>query len=109
MLALCARLPIVGPNAINSEADFVKALLLERRLELAFENQRFFDLQRLGKLVEVMQAHYAAEYSVHYGRYRPVIPLTELQANVAARTLLPIPQREIDNNTLLTIPQNPGY
>jgi len=101
--------PIVGPNAINSEADFVKALLLERRLELAFENQRFFDLQRLGKLVEVMQAHYAAEYSVHYGRYRPVIPLTELQANVAARTLLPIPQREIDNNTLLTIPQNPGY
>src|SRR5690606_9185342 len=36
-------------DAITNEEDFLDALFNERRLELAFENQRFFDLQRTGK------------------------------------------------------------
>jgi hypothetical protein len=36
--------------------------------------------------------------------------LAELQGNVNTnKLLLPIPQREIDNNTQLKINQNPGY
>ncbi|MNH33462.1 SusD family protein [compost metagenome] len=95
---------------MSSESDFITALLKERRLEFAFENQRLFDMIRLGQAITLIQAHYAAEYSAYYGRFRPVIPLTELQANVnTQRLLLPIPQREIDTNTEIQIAQNPGY
>jgi hypothetical protein len=50
-------------------------------------------------------------YPLHYVQYpSPRLTLAELQAKVTPeKMLLPIPQREIDNNTQLTIPQNPGY
>ncbi len=68
-------------------------LLDERRVELAFENQRFFDLQRFGVADEVLSAH-AAEMG--YSEYN------------ARKLLLPIPNREINlSDGLLT--QNPGY
>jgi hypothetical protein len=36
--------------------------------------------------------------------------VTDLQTNANPnRLLLPIPQREIDNNTQIVIPQNAGY
>ena len=69
------------------------ALLVERRVELAFENQRFFDLVRFGVADAVLSAH-AAEMG--YGSYN------------SRKLLLPIPSREINlSNGLLT--QNPGY
>ncbi|WP_345947944.1 RagB/SusD family nutrient uptake outer membrane protein [Mucilaginibacter sp. PAMB04274] len=104
------KYPATGTAAITTQAAFITALLDERRLELAFENQRFFDLVRTGQAVAVMQAYYASEYTSHYGRYTPTIPLTTLQANVnTQKLLLPIPQREIDTNNEISIPQNPGY
>ena len=104
------KYPASGTGAITNSVDFQTALLKERRLELAFENQRLFDLMRFGQAVTTMQAHYAAEYAAYYGRFRPIIPLATLQANVNNdKLLLPIPQREIDTNTEITIPQNPGY
>lgn len=104
------KYPAAGTGAIESAADFQTALLKERRLELAFENQRLFDLMRFGQAVATMRAHYDAEYTAYYGRFNPVIPLPVLQANVNNdKLLLPIPQREIDTNTEITIPQNPGY
>mgnify|MGYP000579767721 CR=1 FL=1 len=39
----------------------IDALLKERRLELAFEGQRWFDLVRLDKVEEVMNAVYAKD------------------------------------------------
>jgi hypothetical protein len=58
-----------------------------------------------------MKDHFADEYYAHYRLYLPPTPtLAELQGYVTReKLLLPIPQREIDNNTQLVIPQNPGY
>lgn len=66
-------------------------LLLERRVEFAFENQRWFDLQRFGVADQVLSA-YAADMG--YTDY------------TARALLLPIPAREINlSGGLLT--QNP--
>ncbi len=98
-------------------ASFEQALSRERRLEFAFENQRWFDLLRFNttlttiKAIDVMKAHFAYEYAAHYNLYpNPKPTLAELQAFVTPeKLLLPIPQREIDTNTQLVIQQNPGY
>nr|WP_320120657.1 RagB/SusD family nutrient uptake outer membrane protein [uncultured Marinifilum sp.] len=67
-------------------------LLNERRVELAFENHRFFDLVRFGMAQDVLSA-----FSLATGGS---FSSTDL--------LLPIPQREINlSKGLLT--QNPGY
>ncbi len=68
-------------------------LLLERRVELAFENQRYFDLVRFGVLDAVLSAH-STEMGYVYDPRKAL--------------LLPIPSREINlSSGLLT--QNPGY
>jgi hypothetical protein len=98
-------------------ADFEKALSNERRIEFAFENQRWFDLIRFNTTMttvtaeQTMKDHFADEYYVHYRTYLPPTPtLAQLQGYVKKeRLLLPIPQREIDTNTQLVIPQNPSY
>jgi hypothetical protein len=102
---------------ITTEAAFEKALSDERRWEFAFENQRWYDLLRFNttftsiRSIQVMNNHFAAMYTVHYGLYpAPRLTLLEMQAFVTNdRMLLPIPQREIDNNTQIVIKQNPGY
>ncbi|WP_407429832.1 RagB/SusD family nutrient uptake outer membrane protein [Arcticibacter sp.] len=95
-------------HAITSSEAFLNALLEERRLELAFENQRFFDLVRTGKAIEVIRNYYAEEFESHYKRY--TLTLEELQAKATPeRLLLPIPQREIDTNEEILIIQNQGY
>lgn len=98
------------PATVNNQALFEIELLKERRLEFAFENQRFFDLVRLNALIPTMQAYFASEYTSHYSKYKPTIPLATLQARVTiAKQLLPIPQREIDTNNDIVIEQNPEY
>ncbi|MFC0606071.1 RagB/SusD family nutrient uptake outer membrane protein [Winogradskyella pulchriflava] len=68
-------------------------LLTERRVELAFENQRYFDLVRFGVLDAVLSAH-SDEMGYVYDSRRALF--------------LPIPQRERNlSGGLLT--QNPGY
>ena len=69
------------------------ALLDERRVELAFENQRFYDLLRFGVADPILSAH-AAEMG--YSSYN------------ARQLLLPIPAREINLSGGL-LSQNPGY
>jgi hypothetical protein len=67
-------------------------LLLERRVELAFENKRWFDLQRFGVAQEVLSAFSNATGG----------------AFSATDLLLPIPQFEI-NLSNGAMEQNPGY
>ncbi|APY00963.1 RagB/SusD family nutrient uptake outer membrane protein [Lacinutrix venerupis] len=69
-----------------------EALLAERRVEFAFENQRWFDLIRFNVANSVLGAH-----------------ATEMGYVFTSRSLLlPIPSREINlSGGLLT--QNPGY
>ena len=75
----------------------LNALLKERRLELAFEGQRWFDLVRLNKVEEVMNSVFAKDS----GRKALAYPFTEDSYR------LPIPQSVIDTND--KIHQNPGY
>jgi hypothetical protein len=113
------RVPRALPTAATATtvAQFEQLLSNERRLEFAFENQRWFDLLRFNttlttiNAIQRMKDHFANEYFNHYRLYTaPALTLAELQANVTANKLvLPIPQREIDNNTQLKITQNPGY
>jgi hypothetical protein len=109
----------LGPlsSAVNSVAAFERALSDERRLEFAFENQRFFDLLRFNATLTTitaeseMKAHFTREFPRHYAQYpTPALTLQQLLNNVTPeRMLLPIPQHEIDTNTQLVIEQNPGY
>ena len=78
------------PTAVTSISK--QELMDERRVELAFENHRLFDLGRFGEAANVLGAFSTAN-SLGFST-------TDL--------LLPIPQREINlSNGLLT--QNPGY
>lgn len=112
-----ARLAPLTATDVATTAQFEKALADERRWEFAFENQRYFDLMRFNvtlttvNAVQTLRDHFAKEYPTHYNLYpAPRLTLAELQANVTNdKLLLPIPQREIDNNTIIRIPQNPGY
>jgi hypothetical protein len=112
-----AGLPDYTMANITTVEEFERALSTERRIEFAFENQRWFDLIRYNTTMttitaqQLMAEHYADEYDSHYSEYLPPTPtLQELQNNVTQdRLLLPIPQREIDTNTQLVIEQNPGY
>ena len=71
------------------------AIEKERRLELAFEGHRWYDLKRTGRAMEVMNAATGANN-------------TSLGYNLSENRLVwPIPQAELDKNTKLT--QNPGY
>jgi len=74
-------------SAISSED-----LLLERRVEFAFENHRFFDLVRFG-VADAILGEYASDNGYNY---------------TGTDLLLPVPAREINlSGGLLT--QNPGY
>jgi hypothetical protein len=105
------------PAAVSTVALFEKELANERRLEFTFENMRWYDLLRYNKTMTTITAeqtlknHYSAVFTAHYGKYPSPRPtLAQIQAYITTdRLLLPIPQREIDNNTTLKIPQNPGY
>ncbi|MGR3854988.1 RagB/SusD family nutrient uptake outer membrane protein [Chryseobacterium indologenes] len=76
------------------------AIMLERRLELAFETDRFFTLKRLA--LPIQRSNFGPE-SNGAGN-----PATVLSLPVAShKWQLPIPQGAIDNNP--QIQQNPGY
>jgi hypothetical protein len=98
-------------------AVFEQALSNERRWEFAFENQRWFDLLRFDttlttiKPEATMDNHFAYMYPIYYNSYTdPRLSLAEMQAYANPdKFLLPIPQYEIDVNSFLVIPQNPGY
>lgn len=84
------------PNTTaTSQADMRLAIEKERRLELAFEGHRWYDLKRTGRAITVMNAAVGPNND-------------NLGYNLTPNRLVwPIPQSELDKNTKLT--QNPGY
>ena len=78
------------------------AIEKERRLEFAFENHRWFDLIRTGRVIEVMHEHWNNEtyYADIVAETGPIVLNESL-------ILLPVPQKEIDINQAIT--QNVGY
>jgi hypothetical protein len=112
-----AGLPALTATTVTTDAIFETELATERKLEFAFENVRWFDMLRYKTTlptldpVLTMKNNFSAIFSVHYSKYpSPAPTLPTIQAYVTSdKMLLPIPQREIDNNSKLVIPQNPGY
>lgn len=85
---------------ISNKHEMRMAIEKERRLELAYENHRWFDLVRTERVMEVINSHY--ENELFYEEVTEGVgPLT------TQSILLPIPQKEIDINS--NISQNPGY
>jgi hypothetical protein len=80
---------VFGVDVID-QAGVLAAIARERRVELAFEGDRWPDLVRSGQAISVMTAHRAPQVFAPH------------------QILYPIPQNEIDvTNQRLT--QNPGY
>jgi hypothetical protein len=84
-------------------AALLSAILLERRLELAFEMDRFFTLKRLGS--SMVRNAVEGDYANGGGTKVETSALTIPEGNF--KWQLPIPQSERDLNSNLQ--QNPGY
>jgi hypothetical protein len=68
------------------------ALLLERRVELAFENHRFFDLLRFGKAHDVLEAHATLKGYTSYNIRRLLLPIPSREINLSDGILTQNPQ-----------------
>ena len=92
-----AKIGDLPTSQTGSQEQVLNAVLNERRLELALEGQRLFDLIRFGKLMEVMNDINSRDE----GRLPQARPFVE------AHRLMPIPQTALDQNANLQ--QNDGY
>jgi hypothetical protein len=102
-------------TVFNSSTVALDAVYNERRLELAFENQRWFDLLRMNKsyndpekAVNILKTEVFTTDNSLYSAYSPIQKPAQFQYKTT-RLLLPIPQQEIDTNNDLVIPQNADY
>lgn len=91
------KLANLPADASTSKEKMLDAILHERRLEFAYEGQRWFDLVRFGKVEEIMNGLNSRDA----GRIPNRREYSELSY------LLPIPQAALDQNSNLK--QNPGY
>lgn len=90
-----------GVNIIWSQENARKALRFERRLEVALEGERFFDLVRWGITEQVMNDFFAKE--------KPGRTIYQNARFTKGRDeYLPIPQNQIFWSENLYV-QNPGY
>jgi G:T/U-mismatch repair DNA glycosylase len=90
------------PASTETDQAKLRAVILhERRVELAFENQRWHDLVRTGTVIPVMTAYGTKAKTIY-----KFLPGNAFGIN-NNRLLFPIPQSERELNPQLT--QNPGY
>jgi hypothetical protein len=83
---------------VSVGTQVLEDILTERRKELAFEGQRYWDLQRYNR--DVVRVNINNNYMAN-------VPLTFAATNF--RRILPIPQAELDANSNIKSQQNPGY
>lgn len=103
-----AGLPALKPSDLPDQQSFRDAVLHERRIELAFENHRWFDLLRTGTAIAVMTAYGKSEIADPTTPPPDFLPLNENSFQVTKDKLLfPIPSDELNKDPHLT--QNPGY
>lgn len=96
---------VIGPYlAFGSKADALEKIRFERRIELAMEGHRRFDLVRWGLAVEVLN-----DFIDYESQFRQYLEGAEFNTT---DIYFPIPQRQIDLQTLggeSPLVQNPGY
>jgi hypothetical protein len=93
-------------SAFAGQAAARERVRAERRLELALEGQRFFDLRRWSTAAEVLNAYVAVE------RTRRPLSLTAAATYEARHRYFPIPQIQIDlskQGGKETLTQNTGW
>lgn len=106
-----ARMPLVV-----GATDLLAKIRNERRVELAFEEHRYFDVRRwkiaetvLNKnatgVVIIKKLNGTTEYRAHTGTAETTVEERKFEAS--RMYWLPLPQSEIDRNPALK--QNPGY
>ena len=93
------------PTGLSKE-EMRERIRHERRIELCFENHRFWDVRRwkIAEKVDNKKVHMvrvAADGTITYPVFQTRV------FDPSKHYLFPIPQREIDKNRLLT--QNPGW
>jgi hypothetical protein len=90
----------LGPKTgVNDQDAFRNAIFQERKVELAFENHRWYDLVRSGKAVEVMNAHGATQKTLS-----TLIPANGYLVT-PNKLLLPLPQTDVNLDNLTQNPQ----
>ncbi|RSK47674.1 RagB/SusD family nutrient uptake outer membrane protein [Hymenobacter rigui] len=83
----------LSPTTATTASALVADILLQRRLELAYEGMYWFDLRRTNRVQSVLGT---------------VPPATPNAYNQSFRNLFPLPLREINLATDILV-QNPGY
>ena len=84
-----------GATAIASSGSaLLEDIITERRKELAFEGERYLDMQRLQRNIVRSKNYPAAALSIDFTNYRRIMP---------------IPQGELDANPNIKAQQNPGW
>jgi hypothetical protein len=99
------KISLYPTGAFNDPEYALKAIMMERRLELSMEGQRFFDLVRWGIAAQVLNAYQA--YIKDYVPYYLGAKFTE-----GRNEYYPIPQSQIDainSSGTVYLKQNPGY
>ena len=91
-----------------SQAEMRERIWNERRVELVYEEHRFFDVRRWGKGVDIFGApiHEAHIVDNNDGTYTYTYPEKETRTYSQKFDFLPIPLTEIEKNPNLT---NPGW
>lgn len=104
-----ARPSVDMPPKILADGDLVDIVRHERRIELALEGRRIFDIMRWKNLAEIfpngatVKAHVYSDYLSPESELRFDAPIFDLPKHY----LWPIPQMELDINSKMS--QNPGY
>jgi hypothetical protein len=83
-----------APAITSSGAALLEDIILERRKELAFEGDRYLDMQRLKRGITRSTDYPASARSIDFTNFR---------------RLMPIPQVELDANPTIKAQQNPGW
>ncbi len=99
-----ATMPNVNTAEYNTQAKLRELVRRERRIELAFEGVRYYDIRRWGIFEQVMNGQVLG--AINPNTNEPVN--VEVRSAKANRDMVwPIPQGELLSNPMMT--QNPNY